>query len=84
MTALSQPCNALQTTWRVLSLDCLDRRTLTNLFGIMKTVDDKIVAGTERHRRRPAGDPLRVKALEQIRSITTNWQQCADNIPERY
>ena len=49
-----------------------------NVFGIMKTVDDKIMTGIERHRRRPAGDPLRVKALgttprvKQMTSFTTN------------
>ena len=34
-----------------------------NVLDIMKTVDDKTMASTERHRRRPVGDPLRVKAL---------------------
>jgi hypothetical protein len=34
-----------------------------NMLDIMKTVDDKVMAGIERHRRRPDGDPLLVKAL---------------------
>ena len=62
-----------------------------NVLDIMKTVDDKIMAGIERHRKRPSGDPLRVKALGTTPRVRANkayhnkcWQQCADNIQERY
>jgi ribonuclease HI len=62
-----------------------------NMLDIMKTVDDKVMAGIERHRRRPDGDPLRVKALGTTPRVRKDkvyhnecWQQCADNIQERY
>ena len=58
---------------------------------IMKTVDDKVMAGIERHRRRPDGDLLLVKALGTTPRVKAKmtyhnkcWQQCADNIQERY
>ena len=59
-----------------------------NIFDIMKTVGGKI---TERHRRRPAGDPLRVKALGTTPKVRASkayhndcWQQRADKIQERF
>ena len=62
-----------------------------NLLDIMKTVDDKVMAGIERHRRRPDGDPLLVKALGTTPRVGASkvyhnkcWQQSADNIQERY
>ena len=62
-----------------------------NVLDIMKTVDDKVMAGVERHRRRPEGDPLRTKALgptPRVRAGKTRhtqcWQQYSDRIQERY
>ena len=62
-----------------------------NVLDIMKTVDDKVMAGVEMHRRRPEGDPLRVKALgptPRVRATKKNhaqcWQQYSDRIQERH
>jgi len=62
-----------------------------NVLDIMKTVDDKVMAGVERHRRRPEGDPLRVKALGPTPRVRANktrhrqcWQQYSDRIQERH
>ena len=62
-----------------------------NIFDIMKTEDDKTMASTERHRRGPAKDPLRVKALGTTPKVraskiyhTECWQQHADKIQERF
>ena len=59
--------------------------------NLLKTVDDKVMAGIERHQRRPDGDPLLVKALGTTPSVRASkvfqnkcWQQSADNIQERY
>ena len=57
-----------------------------NVLDIMKTVDDKVMAGVERHRRRPEGDPLRTKALGPTPRVRTGkthhtqyWQQYSDS-----
>ena len=62
-----------------------------NMLDVMKTVDDKFMAFIERHRRRPAGDPLRVNALgttPKVRSTKAyhdeSWQQHTDKIQARY
>ena len=62
-----------------------------NVLDIMKTVDDKVMAGIERHRRRPVGGPLKIKALGPTPRVragkarhTQCWQQYSDRIQERY
>jgi hypothetical protein len=61
------------------------------MLDIMKTVDDKFMAGIERHRRRPDGEPLLIKALGTTPRVRASkvyhnkcWQQSADNIQESY
>ena len=73
------------------STDTVSLYLEANMLHIMKTVDDKIMTGIERHRRRPDGDPLLVKALGTTPRVRASkvyhnkcWQQCADNIQERY
>ena len=62
-----------------------------NMLDIMNTVDNKVMAGIERHRRRPEGDPLRIKALGPTPTVragkslhTQCWQQYSDRIQERH
>ena len=62
-----------------------------NVLDIMKTADDKVMAGVESHRRRPQGDPLRTKALgptPRLRASKTRhtqcWNQYSVSIQERY
>jgi len=62
-----------------------------NMLDIMNTVDNKVMAGIERHRRRSEGDPLRIKALGPTPTVragkslhTQCWQQYSDRIQERH
>ena len=61
------------------------------MLDVMKTVDDKVMAGIEKHRRRPEGDPLRIKALGSTTRVRADkvchnqcWQQYSGKIQERY
>ena len=50
-----------------------------NVLNIIKTVDDKVMAGIERHRPRPEGEPPRNKALgptPRVRAGKARHTQC--------